>query len=69
MVDKHKQEKKRNFKTYRKRNKEQNALIEKKFQKCVKNKKRRKTEKRASALQPNTDSDNESKKKCLQHGS
>ena len=45
MVNKHKQKKKKPFKNYGKSNKELNALIEKKFQKFVKNKKRRKTEK------------------------
>ena len=44
MVSKHKQKKKKNFKSYRKSNKELNALIEKKFQTVVKNKKRRKIE-------------------------
>ena len=45
MVSKHKQKKKKTFKNYGKSTKELNALIEKKFQKFVKNKKRRKTEK------------------------
>ena len=46
MVVKHKQrEKKKLFKSYGKSNKELNAQIEKKFQKFVKNKKRRKIEK------------------------
>ena len=44
MINKHKQ-KKRNYQTYGKNNKEVNALIEKKFPKYVKNKERRKTEK------------------------
>ena len=45
MVNKHKQKKKNPFKSYGKSNEELNALIEKKFQKFVKNKKRGKTEK------------------------
>ena len=45
MVSKHKQKKKKNFTNYGKSNKELNAVIEKKFQKFVKNEKRRKTEK------------------------
>ena len=45
MVSKHKQKKRQPFKNYGKSNRELNALIEKKFQKFVKNKKRRKTEK------------------------
>ena len=44
MIVKHKQKKKKPFKNYGKRNKELNALIEKKFQKFVKNKNRRKME-------------------------
>ena len=44
MINKNKQRKKKNFKFCGKYNKEINALIEKKFQKFVKNKKRRKTE-------------------------
>ena len=45
MVNKHKQKKKKkNFRNYGKSNKELNALIEKRFQKFVKNKKRRKIE-------------------------
>ena len=44
MVNKHKQNKK-NFRNYRKSNKELNALFENKFQKFVTNKKRRKKEK------------------------
>ena len=43
MANKHKQKKKKPFKNYGKSNKELNALIEKKVQKFVKNKKRRKT--------------------------
>ena len=45
MVNNHKQKKKNNFRSYGEKNKERNALIEKKFQKFVKNKKKRKTEK------------------------
>ena len=45
MVKKQKQRKKINFKNYGKSNKELNGQIEKKFQKFVENKKRRKTEK------------------------
>ena len=45
MVNKQKQERKRNFNSYGIEDKELNALIEKKFKKLVKNKKRRKTEK------------------------
>ena len=54
MVNKHKQKKKKNFRNYAKRNKESNALIEKKFQKFVKNKKEE-DRKRAPALSRNTD--------------
>ena len=35
MVNKHKQKKKKNFRTYKKSNKQLNAIIEKKFQKSV----------------------------------
>ena len=42
MVFKNKQKKKKNFKNYGKSNKGVNALIEKRFQKFVKNKKRTK---------------------------
>ena len=45
MVNKHKQKKKKNFWNHGKSKKELNALIEKKFQKFIKTKKRRKTEK------------------------
>ena len=46
MVNKNKRKKKKkNFNTYGKNSKELNNLIEKKFQKFFKNKKRRKTEK------------------------
>ena len=41
----------KNFKSYGKNNKELNALIEKKIQKFVKNKKRRKTEKELQHFQ------------------
>ena len=51
MVNKHKQNKIRNFKTYGKSNKKLNALIKKQFQKNFKNKKRRKTEKGLQNLQ------------------
>ena len=59
MVNKHKQKKRKLFKNYGKSNKELNAPIEKKFQKVVKNKKRRKTEKELLEMQI---SDDESKK-------
>ena len=62
MVKKHKQKKKKPFKNYGKRNKELNALIENKFQKFVKNKKRRKTEKELQHFQDMQISDDESKK-------
>ena len=45
MVNKHKKKKKKPFKNYRKSNKKLNALIQKKFQKFVKDTKKRKTEK------------------------
>ena len=51
MVNKHKQKKRKPFKDYGKSNKELNALIEKKFQKFVKNKIRRKTEKEPQYFQ------------------
>ena len=51
MVNKHKQRKKKPFKNYVKINNEPNALIEKKFMKFVKNKKRRKTEKELQYFQ------------------
>ena len=51
MVVKHKQKKKKNLKTYGKSNKVVlNALIEKKFQKFVINKKRRKIEKKSISI-------------------
>ena len=62
MVVKHKQKKKKNFKIYGKSNKELNALIEKKFQKFVKHKKRRKTEKELQHFQEMQISDDEGKK-------
>ena len=52
--------KKTNFRNYRKSNEELNALIDKKFQKFVKNKKRRKTEKELQHFQEIQISDNES---------
>ena len=51
MVNKQKQKKKKNIKNYGKSNKELNALIEKKFQKFVETKKRRKTEKELQHFQ------------------
>ena len=51
MVVKHKQRKKKNFMNHGKSNKQLNALIESKFQKFVKNKKRRKTEKELQHFQ------------------
>ena len=62
MVNKHKHRKKRNFKTYGKSNKDINALIEKKFQKFVKNKARMKSKKEVQHFQEMQISDNESKK-------
>ena len=62
MVNKYKQKKKKPIKNYRKSNKELNALIEKKFQKFVKNKKRRKTEKELLHFQEMQKSDDKSKK-------
>ena len=50
-----------NFLTYGKSNKELNALIEKKFQKFVKNKKRKKTEIQLEHFQEIPISDDESK--------
>ena len=61
MVNKHKQKKKKTFKTYGKSDKELNTLIEKKFQKFVQNKKRRKTEKELQQFQEIHISDNERK--------
>ena len=54
-------EEKMNFKSYKKSNKGLNALIEKKIQKFVKNKKRRKTEKELEQFQEMQHSDDESK--------
>ena len=62
MVNKHKQKKKKPFKNYGKSNKELNALIKKKFQKFVKNKKRRNLEKELQHFQEMQISDDESKK-------
>ena len=62
MVKNLKQRKKKPFKNYAKSNKEVNALIEKKIQIFVKNKKRRKTEKEVQHFQEMQISDNESKK-------
>ena len=62
MVKKHKQKKKKPFKSYGKNNKELKAPIEKKIQKFVKNKKRRKTQKELQYFQDIQISDNESKK-------
>ena len=62
MVVKHKQKKKKNFKSYGKGNKELNALIERKFHKFVKKKKRRKTEKELQHFQEMQLSDDESQK-------
>ena len=62
MVSKHKQKKKKNFRNYGRNNKELNALIEKKFLKFVKNKKRRKTEKKVEHFQEMQISGDESKK-------
>ena len=53
---------KKPFKSYGKSNKELNAIIEKKDQKCVKNKKRMKTEKEIQHFQEIQISDDESKK-------
>ena len=62
MVKKQKQKKKKPLKSYGKSNKELNAKIESKFQKFVKNKKRRKTDKELQHFQEIQLSDNESKK-------
>ena len=50
MVKKHKEKKKKSFKTYRKSNKELNALIKKNPEVCT-NMKRRKTEKELKPFQ------------------
>ena len=62
MVKKQKEKKKKPFKNYGKSNKELNSLIEKNFQKLVKNKKRRKTEKELKHFHKMQVIDNESKK-------
>ena len=62
MVNKHKHKKKKTFKNYGKSDKELNALIERKFQKFVKNKRRRNKEKELQHFQEIQISDNESKK-------
>ena len=62
MVNKHKDIKKKKISNYGKKNKELNAVIEKNFQKIVKNKKRRKTEKALQHFQEIQISDDESKK-------
>ena len=62
MVVKHKIRKKKNCKNYGKSNKEFNALIEKKFQKFVNNRKRRKREKELQHLQDIQISNNDSEK-------
>ena len=54
MINKYKLRRKKSLKAYRKSSNELNALVEKKFQKFVKNKKRRKTEK-SFALPGNKD--------------
>ena len=50
MVNKHKKRKKKNFKSYRKKNMKLNALIEKKFKKFVNNKKKKEDRKRVVTL-------------------
>ena len=62
MVNKYKQKKKKPFKNYGKSNKELNALIERKFQKFVKKKKRRKAEKELRHYQEMQISNDETKK-------
>ena len=62
MVNKHKQKKKKYFRTNGKSNKELSALIKKNFQKFVKNKKGRKTEKELQQFQEMQISVDESKK-------
>ena len=62
MVNKYEQKKRRNFKSCRKSNNELNTQIEKKFQKFIKNKKRRKTEKEPKNFQDTQLSDIVSKK-------
>ena len=65
MINKHKQKKKKPFKNYGMSNKELNALIERKFQKFVKNKKRLKTEIELQHFQEMQISDDESKKSII----
>ena len=62
MVNKHKQKKKKPFKNYGMSNKELNALIERKFQKFVNNKKSRKMEKELQHIQEMQISDDKTKK-------
>ena len=62
MVNNHYLKKKKHFRNYGKSNKELNALIEKKFQKFVKYKNRRKTEKELQHFQEMQISNDESKK-------
>ena len=62
MVNKHKEKKKIPFENYGKSNKELNTLIEKKFQKFVKNKKRRKMEKELQHFQEMQISDDKVKR-------
>ena len=62
MVNKNKQMKKKIFWNYEGNNKELNAIIEKKIQKFVKNKKKRKTEKEVQHFQEMQISEDESRK-------
>ena len=62
MVSNHKQKKRKPFKNYGKSNKELNALIERKFQNFVNNKKRWKTEKELQHFHEIQILDDESKK-------
>ena len=62
MVNKNRQKKKKNFRNYGKSNKKLNVPIEKKYQKFVKNKKRRKSEKEPQHFQELQIYDHESKK-------
>ena len=62
MVNKHKQKKKKSIENYGKSNKELNALIKKKCQKFVKNKKRMKIEKELQHFQEIQISDDKDKK-------
>ena len=61
MISEHKQKKKK-IRNYGKSNKELNALIEKKYQKFIKNKKRKETEKELQHFQEIQISDDKSKK-------